>query len=149
MPIKRLPGSSVARSSAIYREKAAEAIINSVAYVGEQCIIESRNNGKYIDRTGNLRSSIGYAVVYRDKVVRSGGVLEGTAEGREKSRTFLSELSEKIQVYFGGGITLVVVAGMNYATYVEALGFNVLASGKLLADKRVPEILEKLGFEVK
>lgn len=149
MPIKRQGKSGVRQASAEYKKKAVESIINTFAFIGESCITESRNNGKYVDRTGNLRSSIGYAVLYNNKVVRKGGNTSGTDEGRESAQTFSVELVDKVQSYFPGGITLIVVAGMNYATYVEALGLNVLASGKLLAEKLVPEMMEKLGFEIK
>lgn len=149
MPIKRQGKSGVRQASAKYKKKAVESIINTFAFIGESCITESRNNGKYVDRTGNLRSSIGYAVLYNNKVVRKGGNTSGTDEGKESAQTFSVELVDKVQSYFPGGIILIVVAGMNYATYVEALGLNVLASGKLLAEKLVPEMMEKLGFEIK
>jgi hypothetical protein len=148
MPIKRQSG-TVRQAGAAYKKKAVEAVINTFAYIGETCITESRNNGKYVDRTGNLRSSIGYAVIYEGKAVRKGGNTNGTDEGRDSAQTFSVELIDKVQSYFPGGITLIVVAGMNYATYVEAMGLNVLASSKLLAEKLVPEMMEKLGFEVK
>jgi hypothetical protein len=148
MPIKR-KGGTVRKASAAFKKRAVTSIINTFAYIGEQCIIESRNSGKYVDRTGNLRSSIGYVVMNNGKVVRKGGGETGTEEGKESAQAFLVELADKVRAYFPGGIILIVVAGMNYATYVEALGLNVLASGKLLAEKLVPEMLEKLGFEVK
>lgn len=135
-------------ANGVYRERARNAIIRVFQYVGEQCVAESRQSGKYVDRTGNLRSSIGYAVIYGGKVVRSGGVAGG-GDGKANADQLLSTLTGKVSAYFSGGVTLVVVAGMNYATYVEAMGLNVLSSGKLLAERLVPEMMKKIGFEMK
>lgn len=45
------------------------------------------------------------------------------------------------------GIVLIVVAGMNYARYVEKMGLNVLDSSEMLAKKLVPIMLNDLGFK--
>ena len=41
---------------------------------------------------------------------------------------------------------LVLVAGMDYAVYVEAKALNVLNSAEGLANKLVPEMLRKAGL---
>ncbi len=43
-------------------------IIERVAYVGETFINNARNNGDYKDQTGNLRSSIGYYIVFNGQI---------------------------------------------------------------------------------
>jgi hypothetical protein len=128
-------------------EKARQVIINTFAYVGESCVTEARDNGSYIDQTGNLRSSIGYAVVVDGQIVRSKvseQVKDGVA-GKGEATAFLSRLASEHKT----GICLIVVAGMNYAVYVEGRGKNVLTSAKLLADRLVPQMLEQLGFTIK
>ena len=47
------------------------------------------------------------------------------------------------------GVALVVVAGMNYAAYVEARGKNVLSSAEHLAERELPRMLEKLITNIK
>ena len=47
------------------------------------------------------------------------------------------------------GVALVVVAGMNYAAYVEARGYNVLSSAEHLAERELPRMLEKLITNIK
>ena len=42
--------------------------IKAFIYVGEACLKEARLNGNYTDRTGNLRNSIGYAVLFMVKL---------------------------------------------------------------------------------
>ena len=102
----------------------------------------------YTDQTGNLRSSIGYVVVKDGIIVENGKsqkYLEGTlgeGEGVKFARQLAADAPRK-------GIVLIVSAGMNYAAYVEARGYNVLTSAELLADSLVPQILTSIGFKVK
>ena len=49
--------------------------IKAFVYVGEACLSEARLNGNYIDRTGNLRNSIGYAVLFNGEVITSAELL--------------------------------------------------------------------------
>ena len=57
------------------------------------------------------------------------------------------EFAKKLAAGHVKGITLIVVAGMNYADNVEALNYDVLTSAELLAEQLVPQILEKLGLK--
>lgn len=128
-------------------EKARNSIVQCLMFVGESCVTEARDNGSYMDQTGNLRSSIGYAVVVDGQIARSKvseQVKDGVA-GKGEATAFLSRLASEHKT----GICLIVVAGMNYAVYVEGRGKNVLTSAKLLADRLVPQMLEQLGFTIK
>ena len=126
-------------------KKATAAIINTLKYVGEMCVAEARNNGDYVDRSGNLRSSIGYVVLNNGKIeeenFKKSERGSSKTEGITQSKIFIKELSSR----YSKGIVLIVVAGMKYASYVEAKR-NVLASARLLAEKEVPRILNELGF---
>ncbi len=134
-----------------YNAKVRQVLINTLFYVGESCIREARDHGKYTDRTGNLRSSIGYSVVedgvtLRDSAPQSFSGPEGSgAQGAENGKSFL----ETVKSSHNKGLVLIVTAGMNYAVYVEARGYNVLTSAELLADKLVPQLLKQIGFKVK
>jgi hypothetical protein len=123
-------------------EKRVQAIIGRIAYVGESSINEARVSGTYMDRTGNLRSSIGYVIVKDGKVIGKQGF--GGKEGKQ-SEAFALQTAKS----FPKGIVLIVVAGMSYARYVSAMGYDVLDSAQLLAEKLVPVIMKQLGFEVK
>lgn len=115
-------------------------------FVGLECIREARINRKYIDQTGNLRSSTGYCVLYNGKVVKRSSfeaVKPTATKGAKEGNDFMSKLiSENSK-----GIVLIVVAGMNYARYVEKMGLNVLDSSEILAKKLVPRMLKDLGFK--
>lgn len=115
-------------------------------YVGLECVREARMKRKYIDRSGNLRSSTGYCVLYNGSVVHQSGfeAVKPTAiEGAKEGKKLLNELMNSHSV----GIVLIVVAGMDYACYVEAKGLNVLDTSEIKAKKLVKKILKKLGFE--
>lgn len=125
-------------------ERIEQRIIYNLSYVGEQCLTEARSTNSYKDQTGNLRSSIGYIIVKDGKVIRQSdfAVVRKGSEGKSEGEKFARSLASK----FPDGIVLIVVAGMNYASYVSAKGYNVLDSAELLADRLVPSILKQLGF---
>lgn len=93
--------------------------------LGEKVVKYARNDESsarhYTDRTGNLRSSIGYVVVQEGRVVAESfnGNNEGSTTGRKYAIDVASGLP-KNKTY------LVWVAGMDYARYVEAMGFDVI-----------------------
>jgi hypothetical protein len=47
------------------------------------------------------------------------------------------------------GYVLIVVAGMNYATYVEAKGYNVLSTAEHLAQVEFPRMIAELKSDIK
>lgn len=124
-----------------------EEINQSLIRLGEECITRIRTRSKeesWIDQTGNLRSSIGYAVFqYGLEVMEStfaalpghsGNGQGGATKGREYIKSLSSQFS---QTY-----ALVVVAGMDYAEYVEAMeNKDVLASTEIWAKKRINQYL--------
>ena len=129
-------------------EAKMKVIINTFCYVGEQCIVEARDNGDYTDQTGNLRSSIGYAVLWNGKIIQKecADKVKNGDEGSSKGEKFLSDRIKKAQKK---GVVLIVTAGMNYAEYVEAKGYNVLSSAELKAGPLIKSILTQIGFKVK
>jgi hypothetical protein len=95
----------------------------------------------YEDRTANLRSSIGYFIL-KDNVV-IGGNVEGKATGVQAAKAVVKDLPKK------PGYRLVGVAGMNYASAVESLGYNVITSQSIIAidnlDKQLKALAKKTG----
>lgn len=121
------------------------AIIYNLCVVGEKVRNEALDNGSYTDRTKNLRSSVGYVVVVDGQVYKMSafGKPDGNNDGRSTGMSYARSLAGK----FPKGIVLIVVAGMRYASYVSAKGYNVLDSSELLADQLVPKMLKQLGFK--
>lgn len=147
MPIKRTsPGGQAKAFLNDLVNRKIRQIIDALIYVGLECIREARLNRRYTDQTGNLRSSIGFCVLYNGKIMKKSNfeAVKSTAkEGSKAGSDFLkSVIAENSR-----GIVLIVVAGMNYAKYVEAIGLNVLDSSEILAKKLVPQILRDLGLK--
>ena len=93
----------------------------------EDLCTHARLNGAYTDRTHNLRSSIGARVYYRGEVIFEGGFEQvGNGDhGILAAGDALSAFESKADIS-ADGFTVVLVAGENYARYVESYGFNVL-----------------------
>lgn len=134
-----------------FTENAKNAIVSELTDVGLQCVKEAREGKGYTDQTGNLCSSVGFIVVRDGKIVEKtlasqiGDNKPTTQEGMNKADDYLKHLASS----HSSGICLIVVAGMNYAVYVEGRGRNVLTSSKLLAERLVPKMLTDLGFKMK
>lgn len=131
-------------------ERIDKIVIRALSYLGELCVTEARDRPQdisWIDHTGNLRSSIGYVIVKKGVIVKysefthvKGGV-DGSNEGKKFAETLAKQFVEDY--------VLVVVAGMNYAEYVEAIeNKNVLASTELYATKNLPIIMRKLRRQI-
>lgn len=130
-------------------QRAHELTLRALSYLGERCVIEARDRPQeesWIDRTGNLRSSVGYIISYNGNIVSYGGFKKAYSGslGTYNGKRFAESIVKKYQT----GYALVVVAGMNYAEYVEAMDNKVvLASAELFARKELPKMMEKLKLQ--
>ena len=102
-----------------FLRKVDDAIMVVNQKVGEDFVRDARQVNTYSDQTSNLRNSKGYTVVIDGGIVKEdypgGGV--GAAEGRKAANEALMGVDEN---------ALSMVAGMNYALYVEAKGYDVI-----------------------
>ena len=108
-----------------------EVLINKLSYIGEGALRITREQGSYTDRTGNLRNSTGYVIAVDGQVTTRAGFDSKNEDGA----AFAEQLARTTE----GKAVLVVCAGMSYATYVSARGYDVLDSAeieaKVLAEK--------------
>lgn len=118
------------------------AIVRRLKYLGEKCLIECRSNHTYTDRTGNLTNSMGYIILADGANVDTDGFDsgEGGAAGKQVAESAASK--------YPSGFVLIVVAGMNYAAYVESKGYNVLTSAEQLAQEQLPKMLSSLKSNI-
>lgn len=122
-----------------------EELKNTFAYLGEECITKVRARGfdeSWIDRTGNLRSSIGYGVYEHGKksIESTFAIVKKGTSGPQAGKQLLDELSKM----YADTYALVVVAGMDYADEVEALeNKDVLASTELYARSVINDRMKK------
>jgi hypothetical protein len=97
-----------------------QKIINVFIYNAEQFIINARGQaqdhaqGTYKDQTTNLRNSIGYFIFHNGELVHE----------KNEIITNKSIIEEFVKPT---GFQLILIAGMNYASYVESKGYNVIS----------------------
>lgn len=165
-----------ALSKAVELEK-----IEALQHLGEMCVSHARNVSPpkgFFDRTGNLRSSIGYAVFLDGVAVHSNyppvKVAKGMIKEKRTARRKLKDGTIKTYTYtakvkIGGsgevgaaqgktlaqkigeqtkGVALVVTAGMNYAVHVESKGRDVISGAELFAKKELPKMLEQIQKDI-
>lgn len=122
-----------------------EEIIRALSYLGEQCVSKVRDRdgqSSWLDQTGNLRSSVGYAIFEHGvEVVKSAfPVVKNGSQGKEEGERYIKSLAN----LYTSTYALVVVASMSYAEYVEAhKNKDVLASTELWAMDKIDEYIEK------
>lgn len=128
----------------------SEEIIRAFSRLGEECIIKIRDRSadeSWYDQTGNLRSSIGYAVIEDGKKIIESAfpvIKEGT-QGANEGRKMVDELAKE----YAKTYALVVVAGMEYAEYVEAMkNKDVLASTEIWAKGIINSYLQNALMRV-
>lgn len=125
--------------------KIVNTVIEDVFSELGEFITEGIRNGSlssWLDSSGGLRSSIGYAVVRNGRVVKMSDfevVLNGV-DGSEKGKRKVAELATKYAQY---DYLLLIVAGEEYAVYVEAVdGKVVLSEGYNHIEKNLPKQLK-------
>lgn len=139
-------------------ERQKQAIINALLYIGEQCINHARSlpspsladfpnpndipphQPNYIDRTANLRNSIGYAVICDGEIIQNSFDGSALSEGAYRGNEAVQSIAQKYQT----GYVLCVVAGEKYGIYVTEKGYDVIDSatiiGEQLANQLIPQI---------
>lgn len=120
-------------------DKLMKAVIRRFKYIAEACIIEARTNKGYQDRTGNLKASIGYVII-KDRKPLYWSDNGGGTEGDEARNNALDDALDNSEIP-AEGVCMVMVAGMEYAEYVEALGYNVLTTAEDLAKREVKKAI--------
>lgn len=136
-------------------EQAERYYIDRLIQAGEEGVKKAIEEGNYQNRTGDLRSSIGYVIAYNGNIIKEGGFhkIRGHGENMQKVE-FTTKEGKKVSFWAKGkfgdgtngsniglefarskisnkGYSFVLVAGMEYASYVSSKGFDVLDSGTL------------------
>ena len=97
-----------------------QKIIDAFIYAAEEFIVNARGQmqdhamGTYLDQTTNLRNSIGYFIFHNGELVHE----------KNEITTNKSKIEEFIKP---SGFQMILIAGMNYASYVESKGYNVIS----------------------
>lgn len=132
-------------------EKSKQDVIDIAVFrlsqIGEECVRIARENGTYQNNTGNLRSSIGYVILYDGKPVVYGASKQysGKKGNGEAGPPAAEELLTSLQAEYPKGIVLIVCAGMKYAVYVEAVYHkDVLTTARLECENLALKLLSEL-----
>lgn len=135
-----------------FAKRIHKVMITVLQYIGEECVRQARENGNYIDHTGNLRNSIGYVLLH------DGNIISNNFEERVQSKVINKangvgvlegrKLAETLAKDFTKGYALIIVAGMNYAYYVETLNKDVLDGAERYAMRVVPKMIKSLQTQV-
>ena len=122
-----------------FQKRLEAATVFLLQYMGEELTKYAREQHNYTDQTGNLTNSIGYAVVRNGMIVNYGGEIQpgdGAAEGLKVAMEMAKD--------YPNSVTLLIVAGMSYASYVEAKGYNVIVPAYLLSLQEFPKYMQRL-----
>ncbi len=139
--------------------KIENAILTTLQYVGESFVKNARENGTYTDRTGNLRSSIGYVILKdghqlydnfqkslkgkRKKEKGAEAIIDG-----ETGKARAAEVAKEIAAQHPKGFVLIVVAGMDYAAAVESKNYDVLTASSITAANDLKKSLEDISNKI-
>ncbi|WP_418671317.1 hypothetical protein [Barnesiella intestinihominis] len=131
-------------------ERVERLTIRALSKLGEQCVTKIRDRAgdkSWYDQTGNLRSSVGYVIAHNKNIIQysSFNQVKQGSEGVKTGKDLAEELAKK----YSNNYVLIVVAGMNYAEFVEAMdNKDVIASTELWVKEQVPLMLEKLKKQI-
>lgn len=114
-----------------------QKLISFLIEIGDKCLDDMEYQREYENRTGNLTASRGYAVAINGEVKHISDF--DNSEGGDAGKALAIEQASKTK-----GISIAVVSGMKYAVYVEARGYNVITSSKIMAENIVPQLLQQL-----
>lgn len=117
-------------------------VVRRLNRIGLQAVTRVRarsGEDSWFDQTGNLRSSIGYCICENGKVTNSSGfkkVKQGN-EGVIEGQKYLEQIAAKYPTDY----VLIIVAGMEYAVYVEAMeNKDVLASAEIFVKDEIAKL---------
>lgn len=120
-----------------YVSEIEKKLISFLIEIGDKCLEDMEDRQEYENRTGNLTASKGYAIALNGEVKYISDF--DNSDGGMAGRDIANEQASKTS-----GLSIVVVSGMKYAVYVEARGYNVITSSKIMAENIVPQLLQQL-----
>ena len=131
-----------------------DRLCKRMAEIVEECVVEEftewakqddeylRSNDGFIDHTGNLRSSLGAAVI-KDTVIQymtPFAQVLGGSKGSQAGRSAVESLAQGCQ----NRIAKVMVAGMDYAQRVEDIDSkDVLESRRIQCEREAQSVMER------
>lgn len=126
------------------------AVLLILQRIGELFVTDARNTRTYKDHTGNLRSSIGYVVLYngdqlagdfRDfPAVDVQAKAQSGKNGSEEAKKVINE----IKAAYPKGFVFIAVAGMEYAAAVESRNYDVITASSIESAEKLKGYMAQL-----
>lgn len=127
----------------VFQQRVEMAFIFLLKALGEMLVKYAKDNHNYQDQTSNLTNSIGYAIVRGKEILYYGGS-DQPGDGKDAMLAAAMKFAETLS----NDISLIIVAGMNYAAYVESKGYNVILPAELKAKSELPKEIKKFVDKV-
>lgn len=129
-----------------FQEKVDKKTLESLQYAGEQFVNDAKDKGNYKDRTGNLRSSIGYIILNDGKIVDEAFELSDKGTDRVSGLKQGKKFAKDVASNYSKGLVLIGVAGMEYAAYVENRHHLDVISGSAPDSEFIKSIFNEIKF---
>jgi hypothetical protein len=137
-----------------FEEKSGANIFSVLERIGIECVTIARGRKlgeDYTDQSGNLRGSIGYVISHDGVIIGESSFdpvtgNKGTAgqEGPVMGRQYAEErVAEHYAKHGSGYYCLHVVAGMNYADYVQRLHNRDVLESAVLHAKSIVDNMKR------
>lgn len=123
-----------------HRKRIEEVVLLNLQRIGEEFVVQARDTDTYKDRTGNLRSSIGYVILRNGTQITENFESRGGPNGVDTAKAVIDEAKAK----FPHGFVLIGVAGMDYAAAVESRGLDVITSSSIQAEVSLKDAIERI-----
>lgn len=123
------------------KDDAVVNVLEAIDMAFKQAMTYAKNVDTYKDQTGNLRASIGY-VLYEDgrEIKRDFyGAGAGTVQGENAA------IKKATSLAGDNMIVGVLVAGMEYSAYVEAMGYDVITGASYTLIPEFKKYLDLVG----
>lgn len=127
-----------------FQDKGVDKILILLKTGGEKFVELARKMGTYRDVTGNLRSSIGYVIAKDGEVIYANFKESENGSDKMNGERKGREIAEEVSLSFPNGYILVGVAGMQYASAVEARGSDVVSGANIQCDEYLRKALKSV-----
>lgn len=120
----------------------AKSIVEATKLAGGSLNLDTASG--FNDQTGNLRSSIGYILMYDGEVLTEDFQLSPAGTDKQTGIEAGKDEAERISKESPEGWAIILVAGMEYASWVENMGYDVISGTTLGADKKLQKALNNV-----
>lgn len=137
----------IVKNHQVFIDYVNTSLVEALELTASEITRLAKNTNTYTDRTNNLRSSIGF-VLYKDgqKVAAS---FDKAGQGEEGNGAVGAnrgeDIADQVAGNYASGYVVVLVAGMDYAAYVEAKNFDVITGATLQFESELIRNLESFS----